>query len=275
MTLDYQECERRFKTARWPEKGKPINGFYGNPRIFKRGDDYVIRRWQRDLALVHPDGTATLFFQTSMDASKTVLPYQFWIVDMLGLCQLYLRRGTYLLYKPDHWHTPGEQATTSWGHTYRSVDYVTLKKQTERTLFNGARVDLSSGQILNPSDRPAAAPNKTKNQAAAKAWSAKVREFNRIVKVSAKMGLYDEMTELLDERWKHYRRLSEMRDMVSPRNVFNMIARGAPDHDLVKAMIAGGANSHDLGLTACCQRTYNRLRHDIFVLAGVYNEGDV
>jgi hypothetical protein len=57
MTLTYREAADLLATARNADAGKPLAN---NTRLFKRGDDYVIRLHSTDIVLIHADGTYTL-----------------------------------------------------------------------------------------------------------------------------------------------------------------------------------------------------------------------
>lgn len=55
--MTYKEAAEIFATAKWPEKGKPLEN---NTRLFKRSDDYAVQLHQTDVVTIHKDGTYTL-----------------------------------------------------------------------------------------------------------------------------------------------------------------------------------------------------------------------
>jgi len=55
--MNYDAAHNLFQTARFPEKGKPLEN---NTRLFKRGNDYAIRLHKTDIVTHHSDGTCTL-----------------------------------------------------------------------------------------------------------------------------------------------------------------------------------------------------------------------
>lgn len=178
MIKSYSEALTAFNTARWPDKGKPINNW---ARMFKHSDDsLVVQVYEIDMFVFRPDNTLE-FVCTPNQA----------------------RYHAVTLAQALHRHLPLHWARRSMGvYEVRLIDENTfsgywqsieekLKASPKYEVYKGIKFDLNTNTCINPrvSEISTVIPEKRK------IWLRKIKAFNKALQVRAKIGVFNTVVE--------------------------------------------------------------------------------
>ena len=198
---DYAECERRFSTARHPEKGKPIRQWC---RLYKNQDVYELRyvAWRGEnvdvIAEFHPDGrivlpSDSLTWQAMHASLSSALHGAIPIVTQrIGKARYRIGHTTFL-------DNNVEEQDPLAGGTNWSNDWWYSFKKNGTEYFAGMTFN-NDGVCINPQYSTTGEIDTKKR----KTWLRLLRRFKRGLKARAKVGalqqhakrIYDKHVEL-------------------------------------------------------------------------------
>lgn len=175
----YDDAARYFSKARQPDKGRPLKSW---ARLFKVGDNYVVRIEATDVAVFTPDNKLTMvlgmddlscYAQTLSSSMHRAIP----------IAVLRVGKGRYRVQ-----HTKAIDDIRNKGGSPASA-WAILRTSPE--LFTGMTFDLATGQALNARKdlKDCVIPDKRLE------WVRKLRKFKQGIKVRAKLGVFDTLAK--------------------------------------------------------------------------------
>lgn len=219
LVTDYKSIKAFFERARFPDKGKPLRSW---ARIFKEGDDYIVKTWNTTLCRFKPNNTVEF----------TATPEEIWhnsntlsgaLHRAIPMMIARIAKGRYRIAhttevaenikeKYTWWHWVGKEAP----------EY-----------FQGITFDLKTHKCLNrrPDDKLVPIPEKRKE------WLRALREFKKGIKVRAKMNVFEGISDSIEQGgnirftpdWSHgdYKELlfTSIRDGEFPQELLTGINR--------------------------------------------------
>jgi len=175
----YDQAAAFFAGAKSPDKGRPLSRTEW--RLFKDGDDYVIKCSTDEAVRITPDNVATLHVG-QYAPRKNIL----WGLPKVTPIFIHKRsEGNYRVhirktYPTERYNKPSDFNLTGFTEFSRGG----------ARLFDGLKVDLSSGWILNaPSDNPEVDAD------ARKKWLANSAKLKRHLLVITKLGGFDTLVQ--------------------------------------------------------------------------------
>ena len=198
----YQEMLASFNTARWPDKGKPVNQ---NWRMFKQGDTMRIvcqGYGTEPLADITPDNIITFVAKESHIISMSqsyVSSFYRWFPFVINRHRkgLYRIRNTKNLDAEIHEKTKGSDSQSTYS-TFNSI------MNSGPSYFSGIQFNLLTGECLNqkPDDKFIEIPAKRKE------WRQMLTAYKKGLKARAKVHALDAIAvEVIKEQEKsqnHY-----------------------------------------------------------------------
>lgn len=178
MISSYSEALAVFNTARWPNKGKPLNNW---ARMFKMADkSLVVEVYGTTMFKFHPDNT----FEFLCDRTQA-RRYAVTLSQALHRHLLFTwNRRAMGVYEVQH-VTP-DVFTGDW---YARANKI--KAIPKHEVYQGLKYDLTTGKCLNAKlpEILTVLPEKRK------VWLRKIKAFNKALQVRAKIGVLDRIVE--------------------------------------------------------------------------------
>lgn len=192
MIESYVDAANFFSTAKNKEKGKPVLSF---ARMFQKGEDYTIHIGSLLIAKVSPDNT--LEYCASVDEYRNVHPTISSSLDrIINVKSLRVGKNKYRI---GHVKWLG-RILTSWGR--ETHDWNKLRNEGQE-YFQGVKIDLHSGEVINPRADMSATINPDNR----KTWLRALRSFKNGIHVRQKLGVFDglinEMQLSNANRWEY------------------------------------------------------------------------
>ena len=178
IITSYQQAAAFFANAKSPDKGRPLGRTYW--RLFKDGDDYVIKCSTDEAVRITPDNVATLHIG-QYAPRKNIL----WGLPKVTPIYIHKRsEGNYRVhirrtYPSERYSKPSDFNLTGFTEFSRGG----------ARLFDGLKIDLSNGWVLNAaSDKPEVDAD------ARKKWLTNSGKLKRHLQVITKLGGFDALT---------------------------------------------------------------------------------
>lgn len=175
----YDQAAAFFANAKSPDKGRPLSRT--DWRLFKDGDDYVIKCSTDEAVRITPDNVATLHIG-QYAPRKNIL----WGLPKVTPVFIYKRsEGNYRVhirrtYPTERYSKPSDFNLTGFTEFSRGG----------ARLFDGLKIDLSNGWVLNaPSDKPEVDAD------ARKKWLANSTQLKRHLLTVARLGGFDALVQ--------------------------------------------------------------------------------
>lgn len=175
----YDQAAAFFAYAKSPNKGRPLSRT--DWRLFKDGDDYVIKCSTDEAVRITPDNVATLHIG-QYAPRKNIL----WGLPKVTPIYIHKRsEGNYRVhirrtYPTERYNKPNDFNLTGFTEFSRGG----------ARLFDGLKIDLSSGWVLNaPSDKPEVDAD------ARKKWLANSAKLKRHLQVITRLGGFDALVQ--------------------------------------------------------------------------------
>lgn len=241
---DYDSIKAHFERARFPDKGKPLRAW---ARIFKDGDEYIVKTWSRELCRFLPNNTVVFTStpeeirysaQTIVSAMHRAIPfsairvakgrYRFAsnseVIKNVELKKIEFDAET------DRLTAEGLMGDDKYRHRYFSW-WSWLHREAPE-YFQGITFDLTTGECLNrrPDDRLVPIP------AQRLVWLRALRVFKDGIKVRAKMNVFEGISDKIESNntpisrpdWSHETNkallFTSLRDGVYPTELLTNIA---------------------------------------------------
>ena len=175
----YDQAAAFFAGAKSPDKGRPLSRTMW--RLFKDGDTYVIRNSGDEAIRITPDNVATLHI-------GQYAPNKGMIWGLPKVSPIYIHKrseGNYRVhvrktYPTERYNKPNDFNLTGFKEFSAGGD----------RLFDGLRIDLSSGWVLNAaSDKPVVDAD------ARKKWLANSAKLKRHLQVITRLGGFDALVQ--------------------------------------------------------------------------------
>ena len=216
----YAEAADLFATARFPDKGKPVNTW---ARWFRVGDEYELRVHRKPLLRIAPDNTlrfvvsgeqARSFAATLSSSINVVVPF------------LWQRQGVGV-YRVQHMEKV-ERQRTSWGNLW----YSRLGEK-DPQLYNGLTFDLSNLQWLNakPDYTREVDPDKRRE------WVRAMQTWKRTMKTRVKLGTFDQL--VAEMRGGKHRPLYHVWSAKNVDKLYEAIKHNTCDKELMFLLVRG------------------------------------
>lgn len=222
MIESYTDAVNLFETAKNKINGKPILSF---ARMFQSGDAYAIHIGKLVVAKILPDNT--LEYCASVDEYRSVHPTISSALDrIINVKSLRVGKNRYRL---GHVKWLG-RVTTAWGSEIH--DWKKLRSEGQE-YFQGLKIDLISGEVLNPRADMTLAINSDNR----KTWLRALRSFKGGIKVRNRLGVFDALVNEMQlanaNRWEHR--------MAIPNENLEMLVRnmkaGTFEDDLMRLLV--------------------------------------
>jgi hypothetical protein len=214
--LTYESCARLFATARYPENGKPLSSSRSRYRLFKEGENFVVKYWGTSIAYVSPDDMLRL---ASMPYGSEGHVYDKFF-GIIAYRRAYKRYSLGLRSDPLRprynwlgWDAPAEQREAEqkrFNGEWRKW-LTALPEWNENIQFN-MRTNEFVGAVpyVPPAKRP-------ENREVAREWRRKVTAFRKFWDVSSKMGVFE--TQVGDQDHIVRYSLADLRHMIETMDV--------------------------------------------------------
>ncbi len=247
MIESYTDAANLFESAKNKVTGKPILSF---ARMFQSGDAYAIHIGKLVVAKILPDNT--LEYCASVDEYRDVHPTISSALDrVINVKSLRVGKNRY---RVGHVKWLG-RVKTAWGSEMH--DWKKLRSEGQE-YFQGLKIDLHSGEVLNPRTDMKLAVNSDNR----KTWLRALRSFKGGIKVRTRLGVFDTLVNEMQlanaNRWEH-------RISMSNENI-NMLVRnmkaGTFEDDLMRLLVrhARGQVYHPLKGEDVANVTYYLLK---------------
>ena len=247
MIESYTDAANLFETAKNKINGKPILSF---ARMFQSGDAYAIHIGKLVVAKILPDNT--LEYCASVDEYRNVHPTISSALDrVINVKSLRVGKNRYRL---GHTKWLG-RVMTPWGR--ETHDWKKLRSEGQE-YFQGLKIDLVSGEIINPR----ADMTLTVNPDNRKTWLRALRSFKGGIKVRNRLGVFDALVNEMQlanaNRWEHRISMSNENISMLVRNMKD----GTFEDDLMRLLVrhARGQVYRPLKGDDVANVTYNLLK---------------
>jgi hypothetical protein len=218
----YNNAVNFFATAKNKENGKPILSF---ARMFQRGEDYTIHIGNQMIAKISPDNT--LEYCASLDEYRNVHTTISSSLDrVIDVKSIRVGKNKYRI---GHVKWLG-RIKTPWGS--ETHNWQKLRSEGQE-YFQGVKIDLHSGEVINPRADMSA----TINPENRKTWLRALRSFKNGIHVRQKLGVFDglinEMQLANANRWDHRTSFTGDKIDILVRNMKN----GTFEDDLMRLFV--------------------------------------
>lgn len=247
MIESYTDAVNLFETAKNKANGKPILSF---ARMFQSGDAYAIHIGKLVVAKILPDNT--LEYCASVDEYRNVHPTISSSLDkVINVKSLRVGKNRYRI---GHVKWLGH-IRTSWG--VETHNWNKLRGEGQE-YFQGLKIDLHSGEVLNPRADLTLAVNPDNR----KTWLRALRSFKGGIKVRNRLGVFDALVNEMQlanaNRWEHRISMSSEHMNMLVRNM----KAGTFEDDLMRLLVrhARGQVYRPLKGDDVANVTYNLLK---------------